>query len=77
MCIRDRYRSALRLLVADDEHIRNFLQLRLTDLVADFFAALVDFNSHPRVKELLVYLPRLFVVALGDWQDAHLLRRKP
>ena len=38
-------RAILRLLIAHDEHIRNLLKLRLTNLIADLLATVVKLRT--------------------------------
>ena len=73
----DGYCPALRLLVADDEHIRDFLKLRLAYLIADLLAAFIQLHAEARAAQLLINRARRVMVPLGDRQDARLLRRKP
>src|SRR3972149_11130096 len=60
---------ALDLLVADDQDERDFLDLRLTDLLADLLPAEVDRRAQAVLAERPVAGPGGVLVALGDRQD--------
>src|SRR6188768_2649597 len=42
-----RHRAVGALAIADDQHVRHFLQLRLADLIANLFLAVVELRAQP------------------------------
>ena len=69
--------AALGFLIAHNEHIRHFFQLRLADLVSDLLAALVAFHAQPRIGKLLFDLLGVLEMTLGNREDLHLHGREP
>lgn len=63
--------------VADDEHIRDLLHLRVADLLADLLAAGVDRHAVALRGELCGLLLAVVNSAVRDRQEADLLRRHP
>src|SRR5438093_5397900 len=51
----DRNRSFGRLTIADHQHVRNLLQLGLSNLISDFFLALVDLSAQARGVQLVAH----------------------
>ena len=69
--------AVLDILVADDQHIRDLLQLSLTDLVADLLAAVVHLYAHTHIVENLLYLVDAVEVTVGYRQQLDLYRSQP
>src|SRR4051812_7256553 len=71
----DGRRPALRLAIADHEHVRDLAQLGLADLAPDRLRALVDLDAE--VPQRLLYLPRVLDVTVGHRQHDRLHGRQP
>jgi len=65
------------LLVANDEHVRDLLDLPVADLLADLLVAVVHLDAEAGSAQLLLVLVGVVVGAVGDRHEAHLLRRHP
>ena len=72
-----RHSAVLHVPVAHHQHIGHLLHLRLADLLADLLVALVHFHPAAQGEELLLEVKGIVVGAVGDGEDAHLLRRHP
>ena len=69
--------SAFDLFVTDDKHIRDLLELVFTDLVTDFFVAVVDLGSDVKCVQLFEKRFAVFACAVGYREDFDLYRRQP
>src|SRR5262245_44945653 len=70
-------RRRLGLARSDDEHVRDALDRRETDLRTDLVAARVDLDPQPRGPEPLEDRLRVLVLLARDGQHARLHRRQP
>ena len=64
-------------LCSDYKHIRNLLHLCLTDLIADFFCAGVNFRTDSCRLKSLKYFCSIFHMLVRNRQYFHLYRREP
>ena len=62
---------------ANYEHIGNFFKLCFADLETDFFITGINFRSEAAAEKFFLDLFCIFVLVLGDGEDANLFRRKP
>src|SRR5579863_3328133 len=69
--------ACFRFLAADDEHIGNFLELRVADFCLQLFVAVVEMRAEARVFQLLGHLPRILDGFFAQRQDARLHRSEP
>src|SRR5829696_2771729 len=65
------------LAVADDQHVRHLLQLRLADLIADLFLPIVELRTQTGGLEPFEHAAAVIEVPIGDRQDHGLDRRQP
>ena len=63
--------------LADDEHVRDALQLVVADLAAEFLVAVIYDDADVLCFQHLFYLPCVIVRFLGDRQHDSLVRREP
>src|SRR5204863_4871367 len=61
--------------VAVDDHVRDLLELRVADPLADRLVALVDLDAV--ALQPLAHAPRRLLVRLAHGDHAHLYRREP
>ena len=66
-----------RFLVADNEHIRDFVELRLTDLIADLFVSDVGFGAESAFEQRMAYFFRDGRGTVGKTQYPDLFGSKP
>ena len=69
--------TGLGFLGTDDEHVGNFLHLRVADLCGQFFVAVVEVNANAVVLQRFVNMLRVVRHFFADRADFHLRRRKP
>src|SRR5262252_1687071 len=72
-----RHGAVLDLAIADYQHVRNLLQLRLADLEVDLLLPLVELDAEPRRLHLVAHERRVLQMAIGDRQHDRLDRRQP
>src|SRR5438132_3713224 len=65
------------LLLADNEHVRNLLELRLADLVADLLRPVIPFDAVAARLERSFQAPALVRKRLAHRQPPYVLRRQP
>ena len=64
-------------LLTNNDHVRNTLQLIVTDLTTQFLIAQVDGGTHPTLAELTAHLLGIVIIFLRQRQDSHLLGCEP
>ena len=75
--VADCHRAVLGLFLADDQHVRDQLELRVADLAVDLGAPQVDRDPEAGGLKLLLDVGRIAIHLLADRQDADLLRGQP
>src|SRR5499425_378129 len=70
-------RSLLRLTLADHEHVRHLVHLRLANPIAELLVAVVEVDASPRCPQPRVHAFRVLAVLLADGQHARLHGGKP
>src|SRR6185369_13279618 len=73
----DRYRALGCFAIPRDEHVRDLLQLGLTDLIANLLLAVVELHAKPGGGKFVVNRRRIRLMAVGNRQHDGLNRRQP
>src|SRR5207245_10371167 len=69
--------ATFRFTSADDEHVRDLPDLRVTDAVAELLVAVVELGADARGAQTRVHRARVLDVLLADRQHTSLNRRAP
>src|SRR5581483_10203618 len=72
-----RHGAGALLFLADDQHVRDFLQLGLADLVADLLRSIIASDAETVRAQLVFDALAIFTKALADRHHTRLLRSQP